>query len=583
MDFVLKNFHKGEKKNFKPSEELAHSICWKYVEHLLLKDEFEQAAYILWGGDQFTAEPLSVRLIWGKLPSSTKLLVIGASSMGKSYTTGVYFLLDWSRDCYYTTIKVVSMTQKHAKTNIFAHIKSLHQQSDIKMPGTWKAETLQANQDDKYGIHLVAIPQGDNGEGRLKGFHPAPRKEVHPIYGKMSRIMILLDEGEDIPSGVWTGVQNALGNQNAEKSIRVVAATNPRQKGSHFGQRCEPEAGFSSLDIESSYEWRSAMGWDVVRLDAAKSENVIQKREVYPGLQTWEGFQDYVAMGLDNPNYYTLARGWWPEGEVSFQVTSDDVFEQSIGRLNFQGKTMRVFSADLAMEGVDKIVASVLKIGKAVGFDKPDGQRVVFSEIKWAIQLERQFTLEKGDTMAVAKNIKSVCDNLGITARFVAVDRTGNGTGVHDYLRGIMGQEVMGIHYGSKATDKRVFTDDSRIAHDVYYGLASEMIFSVKRYMEFDLLKLDPMMDLKQLRLQITQRKFHQAKELLQVQSKDSFKSESGLKSPDEHDSLAMGVHLVRISSEFLASMLENAPKEEVSLATGHVDELNYLDFSDES
>ena len=56
------------------------------------------------------------------------------------------------------------------------------------------------------------------------------------------------------------------------------------------------------------------MGWDVLRLDAMMSENVLEQKEVYSGIQTYEGFRGILKNGDNSPQYYTVCRGWFPVG-----------------------------------------------------------------------------------------------------------------------------------------------------------------------------------------------------------------------------------------------------------------------------
>ena len=104
---------------------------------------------------------------------------------------------------------------------------------------------------------------------------------------------MVLDEAEEVPVGVWEGINNILSTADSDSykgHIKIFGASNPRDRTSDFAQRCEPKDGWGSVDCEDDFEWESREGYHVLRLDAARCENVIEKRIVYAGLQTYQGF-----------------------------------------------------------------------------------------------------------------------------------------------------------------------------------------------------------------------------------------------------------------------------------------------------
>src|SRR6478736_3331 len=72
-------------------------IVRKLLQHCLDNDKYLEAATLLWGGDMFNAEPESVRRTFKAVDESSKVLLMGASSMSKSYSGGVWMALDYLR------------------------------------------------------------------------------------------------------------------------------------------------------------------------------------------------------------------------------------------------------------------------------------------------------------------------------------------------------------------------------------------------------------------------------------------------------------------------------------------------------
>lgn len=545
----------------------------RLIPGMLYRGLYAETAHILWGSNLFSAEPESVRRIWEATRRTATLMVQGAGAMGKSYSLGAYFLLDWLEDPLYTAVKVVSATQEHAQRNAFAHLKRLHTQSAIPLPGEVKTYSIQASDDDSQGIHLVAIPAGDEGAGRLQGFHPKPRLKAHPKFGILSRIRVILDEAEEIPSGVWEDIDNMLITLDGVDLIKIGAAANPRDRDSKFGKRCEPKDGWSSIDIESSVEWKSKLGWDVVRLDGARCENVVQRKQVFPGLLTHDGYRRYLARGDTDPEYYTMGRGWFPEQGLSINVIPHDFFDKAIGQLRFIGQVTYCASLDQAFEGEDKAIFTVGRFGLADGYFTPNRTFIKFDHEKYSLQAEGQYEIIKNDpskrltqTMWIASQVKMYCQQMGIKDYWVICDRTGNGTGTHDILRsdardGGLGPECVGIHFGAGASDMKLYAESEEKASELYDGVVTELFFATRAYMEFDYLKISPSLNVDLLRPELCTRRFKPGK-TVRVEGKKEFKAR-GFRSPDYADSLTLLVHLVRMREGFEAQLLATTGSRE--------------------
>jgi hypothetical protein len=407
-----------------------------------------------------------------------------------------------------------------------------------------------------------------------------PRKTAHPQFGNLTRIRVILDEAEEIPSGVWEDVDNILITKFSIEHVKVIGASNPKDMNSRFGQRCEPLGGWGKVSIEDSCQWKGNLGWDVIRLDGAKCENVLQRKVVYEGLLTWEGYERYLKLGDTSPEYFTMARGWFPSKGLHSSVIPVDFVERSLGEYVYQGKWTYCIAIDLAFEGSDLAVATVGKWGRTSTWTPRGGTAINFTEPRYGLQVESQFEITKSDTDGMASQIIDTCKNLNIPPDWICCDRTGNGTGVHDQLRMRYGQNVMGLHFGEGASHTKVLDDDSQLADELYDGVVTELFFGMRKFMEFGFLKFGPVLRLDKLQRELTDRRFKNAgKERIRVESKGEYKAR-GNKSPDFADSLSMLVFLVRQRADFTAAMLATTNQVIAKpLETGYVDSLQFIDF----
>jgi hypothetical protein len=585
---ILKTATVGGKMPKTIDEDMAKSIVLQYVQDLLEKDQFEAAATILWGSAVYDWRPSSAKDTWRCLFEHDKLLIQGAGAMGKTFNAAAWFLLDWMRDPYYTCIKVVSLTEAHAQRNVFAAIKTFYRTALVKPEyegGEELVKSIQANDDDKNGIHLVAVPRGDSGTGTLRGFHPAPRSgKPHPKWGLMSRTHVVLDEAEEVPAGVWEGLQNILSaadTEGAKGRIKIFGASNPKDRMSEFGKRCEPDRGWLAVDCEEDFEWKSRDGWHVLRLDAARCENVTEKRVVFPGFQTYEGYMAYEARGR-TAEYYTMARGFFPQEGISMAIITPAMMDNAIGNVRFIGPVVPLAAFDLALEGNDQVLCSHGRFGLCDGWTPRDGKFIEFKKPKIVLQLDGQIEFPKKATLEQTAAIIRFCKQMRIGPNWLCVDRTGNGAGIHDSLCSLFGQEVMGVNYSWAATETRILGDDSQKANELYSGVVTELIFGMAKYLEFEFLKIAPSFRNDDVVKQAIARRYkQQGKGLVRVESKADYVKRTRQHSPDALDSLSLLVYLMRQRGGAVPTMTEPKPEPREKAIETIVDNLEFIDFSE--
>jgi hypothetical protein len=516
-------------------------------------------------------------------------MIQGAGAMGKSFGAAAWFYLDWFRDPEFTSIKVISLTKEHAERNIFANIKTFHRTALVRPITTQddKATSIQVTSDSKQGIHLVAIPKGESGHGTLRGFHPIPRAgKAHKLWGRLSRTHVVLDEAEEVPVGVWEGINNILSTSDEENykgHIKIFGASNPKDRTSDFAQRCEPKDGWGSIDCEEDYEWESREGYKVLRLDAARSENVVEKRIVYAGLQTYQGFMGYMSRGR-TAEAMTMARGWFPEEGMAMGVITPAMMDNAIGIVRFIGPVVPLAAFDLALEGNDQVMCSYGRFGLADGWTPQSGQFIPFKGARVVLQLDSQIPFPKAATLEQTYAIIKFAKTMKIGANWLCVDRTGNGAGIHDSLCSLFGSEVMGVNYSWAASETHILGDDSQRANELYSGVVTELIFGLAKYLEFEYLKISPSFRNEELIRQATGRRYKQKGQgLVRVESKGEYCKRTRSSSPDALDSLSMLVYLMRQRAGATPTMTDKKPEKVGSMRElkSLVDTMEFVDMSD--
>jgi hypothetical protein len=347
------------------SEVQASQVIRSFLNNLLEDENYLYAATLLWGNIMFNVEPAFARRVFAAIHSNNMILLQGAGSTSKSYSMGAWMLLDWIRDPYYTSIKVVSRDEKHLKGNLFAHIYSLLRNSAIPLTDNDDENIVYREHDMFIGLKDAGAAAGFQGEalkhstgssGDLKGYKPQPKRKVsHPKFGNMTRLRVCVDEGQNAPVGIFTDFQSIKSSLDGIDLVKIVVAYNPESMNNRVVQEAEPAHGWLDSDLDTLYDWKSKKGWHVTRLDGAKSENVIAKKKIYDGIQSYEGYMSFLqGDGADNSSdYYTFGRGFPPLKGTANTIIPPSWPAEQRGEPVWIEKPIMGASIDLAFQGAD--------------------------------------------------------------------------------------------------------------------------------------------------------------------------------------------------------------------------------------
>jgi hypothetical protein len=567
----------------------AKAWIWALLKRLLDTERYGLAGVLLWGPALFNCSPRAVTELLKFVRSTQNMIVLGGAALGKTYTLIAYCLLDWIRDPEYTEIKVISTTGGHAKSQSFSTLQRLYKAAIVPLPGLSMDGFVGLNPKDRHSaITLVAIPQGEDGRGVLQGFHPVPRLSPHPVFGSMSRVRALLDEAEEIPSGVWEGVSNLLASAWGPEAVKVACATNPRDVTSKLAQLAEPPSGWTAINLDADKSWTSSERWQVLRLDGADCENVLERKLLYPGFLTWEGYQKFaLELGGQSPKYLTFGRGMYPLSALQNTLIPYSLLEAVIGQFIFEGRTVGCAGIDLAFEGGDRIILFVGRYGKAIGFQPKKGQPILWQKSRYVTQGDQYFELPKEKTIALASSIETRCKGLNVHPDWITCDRTGVGTGTHDALCEQWSGSIRGVMWGSESGTRKIMADDHDYAIEVCDGVDTEMYLRVRKWLEFGLLAFHPQIQTTQLFKELSGRRYQPStkgpsgKPRIRLEPKKEFKKRLHW-SPDIADGLVMMCHGAALNGPEKASMIganrakRFAPGDNIGVREKNA----YIDFS---
>jgi len=551
-------------------------ILTSYLHSLLENDAPEEAAQMLWTPSLFTPHPQATKSVWELFRTSNQFLIMGAGSMSKSYGAGVRLMLEFIRDPEYTSVLLLGPSEAHLEANLFSHIVRLHGMSTLPLPGEIGELFIGRTRRNQTGaIRGVVIPVGKTKKaGRIQGTKRVPRPVGHPVFGSLSRLFIFIDEIENVPAGVWGDCDNILSQIEEDGKVgnfKIGGAYNPRNQRDEVGQRAEPPFGWESFDPDKHFRWKSVRGWDTLRLDGEKSENVVQNKIVYPGLQTRAGLEAIAlnAGGRQSPGYYTMGRGAYPPQGIELAVIPPGMLSNMKGEFIWLDKPVPVAACDLALEGGAGAPYTLGLWGRATGMklpatlEFPNGRTIMFKDTasrtttRWGLQVTQQFMLPKGDTVVMSEQLIRINKRAGVKQEYFACDRTGHGAGIADLMKHDWSAAIHDVNYSNSPSDTKLMEEDSKPCSEEFSRICCELWFGLRAYAEFGYLLLSPSMDLSKLAIQVTQRKFVTTGKLKKVQTKKDYIS-TGKESPDEADSLTLFVYAARRGSGVVLSMKGN-------------------------
>lgn len=567
------------------SYEASCQWLWIIIRRLLDANKYRAAALLLWGPDLFDPRPKGVARILSAIENNAKVIVLGAASSGKSYSIIAWLLLDWLKDPSYTAVRIISATSQHALQNTFSSLQRFFDESVVPMPGISQQGFVGLSTRDRHSsLSVIAIKEGINGKQSLQGLHPVKRPVPHPVLGPTSRIRIFMDESELIAHPVWKGVGNITSNIEGKDTVKIIAACNPWDINSVTASNAEPACGWNKVDPDKQFRWKSKMGYEVIRVDAAYSENVLQKEIIFSGLMSAEGYEEKRSKtGGNDPEYWCYGRGMYPLEGVTEQLIPLNFLSDVFGEYIFDpGTVVPCGAVDLAFEG-DDCVLFAGRYGRASAWRQGDGI-INIQESKYCLQLDQFITLEKLRTEAQYENILEWTKKFGISTRWLALDKTGVGRGVHD-LFVERGHEVMGIGWGNAATHVKALSEHKCYADEVYNGISSQMYFALRDWLEFQYLKFNSNIQMDKLQKEITGRKRKRAgmgrtgETMFSIEEKSAFKARYGF-SPDRADSLVMLIMLI-ITRGIDGAQMEKRKKPPTPLLTDGDENPKYIDFSE--
>lgn len=549
--------------------------------NLAEQGKFIEVAVLLWGNGMFDSRPSVVQKVFQKVQENSKLIILGASSVTKTFSCGVYFYLQWRCDPFWTAVKLAAPSEDHLYTNLFSHLVALHKGAVIPMTDD-DANKVSVNETDLFISMADALPemriqgvlckQSQISAGAMRGHKPKPyRKPNHPKYGNSTRLFILIDEGTQVSPGAFEDIKTTEASIDPTMdTVKIVMPCNPEGITYKIVQMAEPEEGWDAEQVDTLYEWTSKQGYPVLRLDGKLFENVVQRKTIYPRMLTYDAYLGFLRAGEHSAAYWAKGRGFPPLKDNAYTIIPPSWVQSQRGDPIYVGKVENIAALDTALSGGDKAILGVGRWGEAAGWTHMDGKVEWFVNradpsqkiTKHVCVADQLFQLPKtASATEMVQELMGRCKGMGIPPENVILDKGGNAAGVWSHAKSFWG-DVLGIENGVKASEDKVLSDDNMTAYDTYNLKATELWFAFKRWLDpvVCAVLLNPIIPSSPLFTQLTTRRYYNVKGgKVQVEAKEVYRARNQNQSPDEADVCLLLVEWCRQRGKVLPGLIEKA------------------------
>lgn len=476
--------------------------------------------------------------------------ILGAAGCGKSRVIAALALLWWSPAPKTSTLFMASTSKDGLKRRVWGYMAEMFDYLKKKgYPGVHNRQmTAILNESDakegvsadsvRSGIFGIAVESGNDTEvsGRIGGAHQST-VEGADNFGEGSVVMIADECNAMAGAGAW---YKAVSNMIAGADLfRMVSMANPWSGAASgaVGSRCTPkDGGWSSIDIDSTYEWESTKGAHVIRLDAYDSPGVKDDPERYSYLPTEETIAEILKQSdgnMKDPRFLCMARAMVSDG-ISYDTVLPRVLQERYKVLDDVeflpgGELFNVMGIDPAFtQGGDKCAAVVGQVGYFPGMRL--GIRV--AELRF---LEIDGTSKRPVSYQLEAQVNQMRTEYDIPMENVFIDSTG--TQALDDVIEEQAREygINRISFSFRATDDPVSEQDPTPSNQRFGSIRGQMWYKAREFARCGQLKNLPPEAAEEFASRIVL-----PRKLIEIESKLDYKLRNGGKSPDAGDGVAL-------------------------------------------
>ena len=521
-----KKYGKGLFEHFKA----AQSLCWPEDDHHRWSD-----------------------LILSSILENRISVICGSRDSSKTRSVSKWALIDYWCSPTDTLILMTSTDTRGLEMRVFGDIKSLHERAKERFP--WIPGNVV---DSKHGIFTDNVSTGDEVRDMRRGIIGIPCLSSQGEYMgmalknfagiKQKRRRLVGDELQFIPRD-YLKVLDSLDKGD----FRAALLGNPiADNGKALDTVSEPKEGWASQgEITKTSVWPNKYNGVTINLVGPDSPNFDAATPNRYDYMVDQSDVDRVSNrpgGKDSIEWWSQIMGVRKSGAVSNKVlTVAEIREYGgfEGTVWIANDMTKVYSIDAGFGG-DPCVRTWLKFGREV-----NGQDVIeFGDQRVIpILMSSKLTAEE----QIAHYSRAECLTLGIPFANVFFD-AGMYATLAVWMSRLLSPEVNAVNFGGTATQRPVSNDtfvfDDRMqqrrlktCYEAYSKFVTELWFSVRLAAQCRQLRKFPMAAAEEFGRRHWE---YVSNDRYELETKDDYKLRYGGESPNNADSLAIGVEGAR-------------------------------------
>lgn len=466
--------------------------------------------------------------------------IVGAGGSSKSTSAAAYALKFYLCDPLRSAVLIFSTTYSAAKKRIWKNTSSFYSEF-CRLTG-YQESTMVGNpapsicplrkdshgslkRDTAYGIHVIAFAQGEleKGINSAKGYHP-------------ERLLLIGDEVDAVGQACVDVVDNL---RIGCEEFQAIWLGNDPSLFNPLGKLMEPEKG-KPVGLQHK-EWTSIQGVHCLRFDGYDSPN-IRDGNKWKGIIRQQDIDAITRNGAQSntPMAWIMVHGLHPPEGADDTVLS----EAALARFNCRDQVtwQRSFIVSASVDagfGGDDCIYRTFKRGNDIS-----GQmRCMIDEI-----ITIPIDVSNKDTPAefqIAHKAMELCKARSIPPEEFIISSSGTGRGAVSVLQREWSPRIMVFEEGGAASDKIVSEEDPRPAKELYDRKITEIYFSIREFVEADMIRNLDTTTANQLCNRKHTTKGTGAGQRKSAEKKEDMKAR-GLSSPNEADAFGGYIELLR-------------------------------------
>ena len=397
-----------------------------------------------------------------------RTIVQSCFGSGKSHIAGKIIL--WYQYNFIPSKVITTATSwNQVEKILWSEIGAIYNRARVPLGGRLLQTELKL-QEDWFSLGLSPLINVEHEATRFEGYHSP-------------NVLVVIDQAQGINSKLWDVAVSLVTNE----SSRILVLGNPASPSGRYYDAC-----------------RNAELWNKIHIPASCVPNVVEGKEVIPGLISRQWIKDRENdWGKDNPLYISKVLAEFPEEAEDVLILLSWV--ESAKNRELEAIGSKGLGVDVARFGEAETVLKVMIGDKNVDTMMYRGK----------------------DLMKTVGNTIRMMEKWKVPMYCVCVDDVGLGGGVTDGLKE-EGFVIKPINAGSKA-DKP----------DKFVNMGTEMYWEMRDRFKNERMDIP---DDEILMGQLTGRKYEiTRKGQIKIEGKEDMKKR-GLKSPDRADALALAI-----------------------------------------